>query len=68
MKNAMHYIVGNSVDNGAATISQIIYEPATEFTSIWVKNKDRNEVIFWKGFSRNMPIVFEGDLNFGFNV
>jgi hypothetical protein len=67
LKNAMHYIVGNKVVNNRAVIETILYDKETGNTSIYIKDIEREEILLWKTFNKNIPITYESDINFGFN-
>ena len=53
-KNAMHYIVGQSVLGGSHKIHEIAMEK--DGYSVWVINKE--QVVKWKEF-KDAPIVIE---------
>lgn len=61
-KNSMSYIVGQNVLRGAYTIHQITKDLREESYTVWVKGED--EVLKWKSFNFNLPIVEEYDLDF----
>lgn len=58
-KDAMHYIVGNSVMDGKYTIYDISQDESGMY-SVWIK-KD-SEVTKWKDF-QNIPITIEYNLD-----
>jgi ABC-type ATPase involved in cell division len=60
-KNAMHYIVGQSVMGGTCTIHEIIYNRLTSSGGIWVKN-EYGEIYEWK-FLDGMPVMGENNLD-----
>lgn len=57
-KEAMHYIVGQSVLGGSYEISDIAQE--SQSYSVWIKKE--NEIIKWKEF-KEIPIVIEYNIN-----
>ena len=59
-KNAMHYIVGNTVINGEYIIDTIKSEG--ENLQIWIEKN--NEVFLWKEFTPTMPISIEFNIDF----
>ena len=59
-KNAMHYIVGNTVINGEYVINTIKFEG--ESLQIWIEKN--NEVFLWKEFTPTMPISIEFNIDF----
>lgn len=61
-KEAMHYIVGQKIYGGKAEVHLILKDDDTQYYKIWVRRGD--EIIFWKGFSFNLPISIENDLDF----
>ena len=61
-KNSMSYIVGQSVLRGTYTIHKITKDLSTQSYLIWVKGED--EVVKWKSFNFNLPIIEEYDLDF----
>ena len=60
-KNAMHYIVGQVVLNGTATIEHICRTKKSSI-EIWIKNKDG--VMKWKEFTSQMPTSIEFNIEF----
>jgi hypothetical protein len=57
-KDAMHYILNQSVLGGSYTISDIAQDG--DGYSVWVKKN--NESVKWKEF-KNIPIVIEYNIN-----
>lgn len=60
-KNAMHYIVGQTVLDGNYKIHNIIADGT--FIEIWIENSIK-EVIKWKSFNVAMPMAIEFNINF----
>jgi hypothetical protein len=60
--SAMHYIVGQDVLSGNYTIFLIEYNIDQESYVIYIKNKD--EVVPWKSFNKNVPVCVEYNINF----
>jgi hypothetical protein len=58
-KNAMHYIVGQSVMGGTYIISEIVSD--NEGYGVWIRN-DQGESVQWKFFDK-IPCVIEFDLD-----
>lgn len=58
-KDAMHYLVGNSIMDGKYSIYQISIDES-EVYSVWIKKGD--EVIKWKDF-KNIPITIEYNID-----
>ena len=61
-KNAMHYIVGQSILNGDYTIHLIQFDIKTDSIKIWIQKKE--EVVLWKEFNTNLPLSLEYNINF----
>lgn len=59
-KNAMHYIVGNTVINGEYVINTIKHEGMS--LQIWIEKN--NEVFLWKEFTPTMPVSIEFNIDF----
>ena len=59
---AMHYIVGQSVLNGAYKIHHIRHELDTHSILIWIEKE--KTVVLWKEFRETMPISVEYNINF----
>lgn len=59
---AMHYIVGQSVLNGAYTVHHIRHEQSTRSLLIWIEKDEA--VYLWKEFRDTMPVSIEYDINF----
>ena len=62
-KNAMNYVVGQSVLGGTHTIYSIS-ESKEGSVSVWVYNEELKEVVMWKKFNKNTPIHFEFNIDF----
>lgn len=62
-KNAMNYVVGQSVLGGTHTIYSIS-ESKEGSVSVWVYNEELKEVVMWKKFNNNTPIHFEFNIDF----
>ena len=62
-KNAMNYVVGQSVLGGNHTIYSIS-ESKEGSVSVWVYNEELKEVVMWKKFNKNTPIYFEFNIDF----
>tara|TARA_R110000803_G_scaffold12237_2_gene35564 strand:- start:1352 stop:1579 length:228 start_codon:yes stop_codon:yes gene_type:complete len=60
---AMHYIAGQEVLGGTSVIYLIKHNDNTDSFEIWIKSKDKHEVILWKSFL-NMPVSIEFNVNF----
>jgi len=60
-KNAMHYIVGQSVLGGEFEINLIKFYEESDSYKIWISNE--KETILWKEF-KGMPISIEFNINF----
>lgn len=60
-KNAMNYVVGQSVLGGSHIVHQIISDKDGA-TLIYIE-KDR-EILLWKKFTYNMPISIEFNIDF----
>lgn len=58
-KDAMHYLVGNSVMDGSYTIYEITQDKDGAY-SVWIK-KDQ-EVTKWKDF-KNIPVTIEYNID-----
>ena len=61
--SAMHYIVGQSVLNGAYSIHLIKYDSDVRSIKIWIES-DKKEILLWKEFNHSMPISIEFNINF----
>lgn len=59
---AMHYIVGQEVLGGSHKIHHIGKNDFTEDYEIWIES--HNEIRKWKGFTDNMPISIEYNIEF----
>lgn len=59
-KNAMHYIVGQTVMGGYAVIEEIVRLSNEDYV-IYIKNSD-NEIFEWKTLVR-MSVIHENDIN-----
>ena len=62
-KNAMNYVVGQSVLGGTHTVYSIS-ESKEGSVSVWVYNEELKEVVMWKKFNKNTPIHFEFNIDF----
>jgi hypothetical protein len=60
-KDAMHYIIGQSVIGGQYEIHLIKLQENKDSFEIWIANGD--EVLLWKEF-KDMPISIEYNINF----
>jgi hypothetical protein len=60
---AMHYIVGQSVLNGAYKIHLIKYYEDTDSYKIWIEENE-GSVLCWKEFTSTMPVAVEFNINF----
>jgi|TARA_B110000483_G_scaffold76663_1_gene95432 hypothetical protein len=58
-KDAMHYLVGNSVMDGKYSIYEISQDNEGVY-SVWIKKN--NEVIKWKDFKR-IPVTIEYNID-----
>lgn len=58
-KDAMHYLVGNSVMDGSYSIYEISQDNEGVY-SVWIKKN--NEVIKWKDFKR-IPVTIEYNID-----
>lgn len=61
--NALHYIVGQKVLDGTFDIHLIKRNVDTNSVMIYIIN-DKNEIILWKEFNKNMPMSIEFNINF----
>lgn len=61
-KNSMHYIIGQTVLKGEYVIEEI--QNSKDVIKIWIRNIERNEIVCWKSFNKNMPISFEYNIDF----
>lgn len=59
-KNAMHYIVGQSVINGMYDIDTIMV--SGDRYEVWISSSDG--VVLWKSFNASMPVTVEYNINF----
>lgn len=62
MGKSMHYITGQTVNRGSATI-HLIEEDELGCVNIWIKN-NQNEIQQWKRLTSTMPMVTEDYLDF----
>jgi len=62
-KNAMNYVVGQSVLGGTHTIYSITQD-SDGSVSIWIRNQEKGEILRWKRFNANVPISFEFNIDF----
>lgn len=62
-KNAMNYVVGQSVLGGSHTVYSIS-ESEEGSVAVWVFNEELKEVVMWKKFNSNTPIHFEYNIDF----
>ena len=60
---AMHYIAGQEVLGNTSVIHLIKYNESSDSFEIWIKSKDKHEVVLWKSFL-NMPVSIEFNVNF----
>jgi len=60
-KNAMNYVVGQSVLNGSYVIHQIL---STNDGAILIYIERDKEVLVWKKFTHNMPVSIEFNIDF----
>lgn len=58
-KDAMHYVVGNSVMDGSYTIYEISQDQEGGY-SVWIKKSQ--EVTKWKDF-KNIPVTIEYNID-----
>jgi hypothetical protein len=58
--NAMHYIVGQDVLNGAYQICEIL-KTSDNGVRIYILKGD--EIFLWKSFNENMPMSIEYNIN-----
>jgi len=58
-KDAMHYLVGNTVMDGSYSIYQISKDEK-DIYSVWIKKGE--EVVKWKDF-KNIPITIEYNID-----
>jgi hypothetical protein len=61
-KCSMHYIVGQTVLNGAYTIHLIQHSPDRESILIWIQRD--NEILLWKEVTHTVPISIEYNIDF----
>jgi hypothetical protein len=61
--NAMHYIVNQEVLGGKYSIHLIKQDSKTGSIKIWIES-EIGEVMLWKEFNSNMPIIIEYNINF----
>jgi len=61
-KTAMHYIVSQPVMKGEYVIEEI--QNSEDVIKIWIRNNEKNEIVCWKSFNKNMPISFEYNIDF----
>jgi len=61
-KDAMHYIIGQSVIGGEYEIHLIKFHDEIDSFRIWISN-DEGEILLWKEF-KDMPISIEYNINF----
>jgi hypothetical protein len=61
-KNAMNYLVGQPVLKGEYVIEEI--QNSKDVIKIWIRNNEKNEIVCWKSFNKNMPISFEYNIDF----
>jgi hypothetical protein len=59
---SMHYVVGQDVLRGSATIDTILMETDNSI-SIYILNQDK-EIVKWKSFSSSMPLSIEYNIDF----
>lgn len=59
-KSAMHYIVGQKVIGHEYTIHKIFKNPE----GVIIQVKRDGEIVTWKSFNSNVPMIFEYDLDF----
>jgi hypothetical protein len=62
-KNAMNYLVGQSVLGNNYTINDITQD-SDGSVSIWIRNQEKGEILRWKRFNANVPISFEFNIDF----
>ncbi len=62
-KSAMHYIVGQTVMGGRATIHAIMQGKDADYIEVWVEN-EAQEVYRWKRFNQSMPLSIEDNIDF----
>jgi len=60
-KDAMHYIVGQTVIGGEYEIHLIKFHDEIDSFRIWISNGE--EIMLWKEF-KDMPISIEYNINF----
>jgi hypothetical protein len=60
-KDAMHYIIGQSVIGGEYEIHLIKFHDDIDSYRIWISNGE--EIVLWKEF-KDMPISIEFNINF----
>jgi len=61
-KDAMHYKIGQPALGGEYVIEEI--QNSKDVIKIWIKNIERQEIVCWKSFNKNMPISFEYNIDF----
>jgi len=61
-KDAMHYMVSQPALGGEYVIEEI--QNSKDVIKIWIKNIERQEIVCWKSFNKNMPISFEYNIDF----
>jgi hypothetical protein len=62
-KNAMNYVVGQTVLGGTHTVYSIS-ESKEGSVSVWVYNEELKEATVWKKFNKNTPVHFEYNIDF----
>ena len=61
-KNAMNYIVGQTVLQDAYVINTIKFNG--KCYEIWIQRNETDEIMKWKSYNANMPISIEYNINF----
>jgi hypothetical protein len=61
-KEAMHYVVGQSVVDGRYTIEAILHNRDESQYEIWVRDSDG--VRKWKSFNQHTPVHIEYKTNY----
>lgn len=61
--SAMHYIVNQEVLGGNYFIHLIKQDLKSNSIKIWIESK-AGEILLWKEFNSQMPIIIEYNINF----